>query len=100
MAPARLSSRRPDREVRAGAQHRRRGRAGRTVPGQWYRVRVGARGSQFWVFLDGRKLFDSRATGSDRGRVGLRTSGSAARFRRIKVTDPPVQDPPAPQPAA
>jgi hypothetical protein len=61
---------------------------GKTVPGKWYRVRVEARGQRFKVFLDGEQLFTFEAAEPARGKVGLRTHDSSARFRRLKVTDP------------
>jgi serine/threonine protein kinase len=64
-----------------------------SVPGQtehdrWYQVRVEARGDRFKVLLDGKPLLAFVSDKYPRGRVGLRTSGTGARFRNPKVTAP------------
>jgi len=54
----------------------------------WYKVRVTVRGSHFQCFLDEKLIFDVTDDLNPRGRVGLRTMSSVARFRNIRVVDP------------
>ena len=55
---------------------------------RWYKLRVTARGPHFQCFLDERVIFNFTDELNPRGRVGLRTTFSVARFRNIRVVDP------------
>jgi hypothetical protein len=57
-------------------------------PGRWRAVKVKVRGDAGECWLDDVKLFDFKAGGHAVGSVGLKTAGSAYRFRNIKVTAP------------
>jgi hypothetical protein len=63
------------------------GAGGRTVLNQWYRLKVEVRGKSCRLFLDGKLLATHTEMPSPAGQVGLRTVGTAARFRSLKVTD-------------
>jgi hypothetical protein len=56
--------------------------------GQWYDVRVSARGPRCQCFLDGELIFEFDDNTQLRGAVGFRTWATKVRFRDIKVTDP------------
>jgi tetratricopeptide (TPR) repeat protein len=55
------------------------------APGRWYRLNVSVRGSHVTMMLDNRTLCEYRPSWS-RGRVGLVSRGTAARFRDVRVT--------------
>jgi hypothetical protein len=61
---------------------------GKTVLDQWYKLKVEVRGKTCRLFLEGKLLATHTAVPAPSGQVGLRTVGTAARFRNIKVTDP------------
>jgi WD40 repeat protein/tetratricopeptide (TPR) repeat protein len=70
-----------------------RWRQGTTVPGtatldRWHKVRVEVRGRVCRLFLDDKAVAESSGVPAAAGQVGLRTFGTAGRFRNIKVTDP------------
>jgi hypothetical protein len=61
---------------------------GKTAPNQWYRLKAEVRGKACRLLLDSKPLTTSTIVPSPRGRVGVRTVSTAARFRNFKVTDP------------
>jgi WD40 repeat protein/predicted Zn-dependent protease len=61
---------------------------GQTVFKRWYRLKAEVRGKSCRLFLDGKLLTTHTELPSVSGQVGLRTVGTAARFRKLKVTDP------------
>jgi hypothetical protein len=61
---------------------------GKTVLNQWSRLKVEVRGKTCRLFLDGKLLATHGQLPSPAGQVGLRTVGTAARFRNLKLTDP------------
>jgi tRNA A-37 threonylcarbamoyl transferase component Bud32 len=84
-------------------------KAGVQETDHWYKVRVEVRGAKVRCALDGNPLFDYTDAHFPKGRVGLGTANTAARFRNIKVTsadgkvlwdklpDLPKADPPIPK---
>jgi tetratricopeptide (TPR) repeat protein len=61
---------------------------GQTVKGRWYPLRVEVRGNTIKMYLDSKFLTSVSSDKYPRGCVGLVTTGCAARFRNVKVTDP------------
>jgi hypothetical protein len=55
---------------------------------RWYALKVKVRGDAYWAYLDGALQFVQTDTRFTHGRICLFTATAAARFRRIKVTDP------------
>jgi hypothetical protein len=55
---------------------------------RWYALKVKVRGDTYWAYLDGALQFVQTDTRLTHGRICLFTATAAARFRRIKVTDP------------
>jgi hypothetical protein len=62
-------------------------RAGRVVPGRWYRLRVEVRGPRLRCWVDGRLAAACRDESHPRGRVGLGSWGTAVRYRNLVVRD-------------
>jgi formylglycine-generating enzyme required for sulfatase activity len=58
---------------------------------RWYSLKVEARGDTFRAYLDGVLQFEQTDARFTHGRIGLYTWNAAARFRRIKVSDPQGQ---------
>ncbi|MBN9522976.1 DUF1080 domain-containing protein, partial [bacterium] len=56
--------------------------------GRWYGVKVEVRGPRFRVYVDGERVTEGTEARFSRGGVGLKTAGTAARFRAIRVTTP------------
>jgi tRNA A-37 threonylcarbamoyl transferase component Bud32 len=64
-----------------------------SIPGQmekncWYRMRLEARATIFKLLLDGKTIISTESGLCPRGCIGLFTTGTSARFRNIKVSDP------------
>jgi formylglycine-generating enzyme required for sulfatase activity/serine/threonine protein kinase len=55
---------------------------------QWYPLKLEVRGDTFRAYLDGVLQFEQSDPRFTHGRIGLFTWDAAARFRRIKVSDP------------
>jgi serine/threonine protein kinase/formylglycine-generating enzyme required for sulfatase activity len=55
---------------------------------RWYSLKVEARGDTFRAYLDGVLQFEQTDARFTHGRICLFTNKAAARFRRIKVSDP------------
>jgi formylglycine-generating enzyme required for sulfatase activity/serine/threonine protein kinase len=55
---------------------------------RWYSLKVETRGDTFRAYLDGVLLFEQTDARFTHGRICLFTNNAAARFRRIKVSDP------------
>jgi hypothetical protein len=55
---------------------------------RWYALKVKVRGETYSAYLDGALQFAQTDTWFTHGRICLFTATAAARFRRIKVTDP------------
>ncbi len=55
---------------------------------RWYSLKVEARGDTFRGYLDGDLLFEQTDARFTHGRICLYTWNAAARFRRIKISDP------------
>ncbi len=55
---------------------------------RWYSLKVEARGDTFRVYLDGVLQFEQTDPRFTHGRICLYTWNAAARFRRVKVSDP------------
>ncbi len=55
---------------------------------RWYSLKVEVRGDTFRAYLDGVLQFEQTDPRFTRGRISLFTWDAAARFRRIKVSDP------------
>jgi Sulfatase-modifying factor enzyme 1 len=55
---------------------------------QWYSLKLEVRGDTFRAYLDGVLQFEQIDERFTHGRICLFTNDTAARFRRIKVTDP------------
>ncbi|HEV3304339.1 MAG TPA: SUMF1/EgtB/PvdO family nonheme iron enzyme [Planctomycetaceae bacterium] len=55
---------------------------------QWYSLKVEVRGDIYRAYLDGHLEYELPNPKFRRGRIGLYTDTTAARFRRIKVSDP------------
>jgi hypothetical protein len=53
----------------------------------WQTARVSVRGRLFECYLDGEGIFKNAVDTHGTGQVGLRTWGTACKFRNIKVTD-------------
>ena len=62
--------------------------AGTTTPGRWQKISVEVRGRVCRLLIDDKVVIGSADVPAAAGRVGLRTVGTAGRFRNIKVTDP------------
>jgi len=58
------------------------------VKGHWYKVLVKVRDAESWCYLDGQELFHDIDERYTKGRIGLATWDSNARFRDIAVTTP------------
>ena len=58
------------------------------LPNQWYRVKLEVRGPRVRVFLDGKQILETATFPILRGKVGVRSWGTANRFRNIKITTP------------
>jgi WD40 repeat protein len=61
---------------------------GQTERSRWYAIRVEVRGKTVEVFLDGKRLMKTEQVPQKQGNVGLHGIGTAARFRKLKVTGP------------
>jgi WD40 repeat protein len=61
---------------------------GKTVLNQWHKVKVEVRGRTCRLFLDGQLIATHANVPSLNGQVGVRTVGTEASFRNLKVTDP------------
>ena len=61
---------------------------GSITKGRWYRIRVRCEGRRFQVWLDDKKLFDftDDEKAHLRGKVGVGTWSTQAKFRNLKVT--------------
>ena len=55
---------------------------------RWYSLKVEARGDTFRAYLDGVLQFEQTDARFTHGRICLFTVDTAARFRRIKISDP------------
>ena len=55
---------------------------------RWYSLKVEVRGDTFRAYLDGVLQFEQTDARFTHGRICLFTDNAAARFRRIKVSDP------------
>jgi len=55
---------------------------------RWYSLKIEARGDTFRAYLDGVLQFEQTDARFAHGRICLYTANAAARFRRIKVSDP------------
>jgi formylglycine-generating enzyme required for sulfatase activity len=55
---------------------------------RWYSLKVEARGDTFRAYLDGVLQFEQTDARFTHGRICLYTWNAAARFRRVKVSDP------------
>ena len=55
---------------------------------RWYTLKIEARGDTFRGYLDGDLLFEQTDARFTHGRICLYTWNAAARFRRIKISDP------------
>jgi hypothetical protein len=63
------------------------GPATRIEPGRWYRLRLEARGPRFRFWVDDRLVAECCDDSHPRGRVGLGSSGTAVRYRKLVVRD-------------
>ncbi|MBI3410232.1 MAG: DUF1080 domain-containing protein [Planctomycetes bacterium] len=61
---------------------------GRIEVDRWYEAAVKVRGQDIACYLGGKLLFQAKDELLPKGKVGLRTFNTKARFRDIKVTDP------------
>lgn len=57
------------------------------TPERWHKLRVQVLGSRFRLWLDDRAMPAFTVEGFPRGRVGLRTEGSSARWRTLRVVE-------------
>ncbi len=64
------------------------GKGGKIKTGKWYTIRVRCEGPRFQVFLDGDKVIDftDKTHPHLKGRVGVGTWRTSARYRKLKVT--------------
>ncbi len=60
--------------------------------GQWYELRVEARGDDIQVFVDGRPMIRTRDTHHPRGMVGIRVVDVHAQFDDFEITRPPSEN--------
>jgi hypothetical protein len=60
----------------------------RLEPGRWYKLEVRVRGKSVECLLDRTSIFTTDHGRHSAGRIGIRTYGTQARFRDLKVTDP------------
>lgn len=79
-----------ERGVKGGSRWGRVGetKAGKIKTGKWYAIRVRCEGPRFQVFLDGDKVLDftDKTHPHLKGRVGVGTWRTSARYRKLKVT--------------
>ena len=61
---------------------------GKTDPTKWQKIKVEVRGRTCRLFVDGSVVVQAVDVPTAVGQVGLRTFGTAGRFRNLMVTDP------------